>query len=166
MKRSLKKVFALALAAAMFIGMSCLEVFAADVIETVDSNVVMAEAEIYDVIAIPRAVTRATTFTDAVITISYNESYGLHTTVETSTSKTASVIGIKNIRIQEKVWYGWNTVCTSTGLEEYNSSSFGVSVYYSGVIEGKYYRVKATHYADVDGYRELENETSGFLCAF
>lgn len=109
----------------------------------------------------------ATSFTTMEIEISYNQSYGMSITIDTSVSGTASVIGAKDIEIQKKGLFGiWSTVATSSGDEAYNTSGCIVSGYFSGVEEGEYYRVTCVHYADVEGYREVYHESGEFKCIF
>lgn len=104
---------------------------------------------------------RATTFTNAEIIAGFS-SNGMLIEFITSTSKNASTIGVKNIVIQKKEWYGWKTVATAEGGGETDSSLTGYQVLYKGAEKGATYRVTCTHYANVDGYREL-NATSGEL---
>lgn len=42
---------------------------------------------------------------------------GLEMTFTTSCVDIASVIGVKDIKVQQKMWYGWKTVMTSKGAE-------------------------------------------------
>ena len=60
------------------------------------------------------------------------------------------------------MWYGWKTVLTSDGTEFYNCSSFGADLKYPDAIKDRTYRVICTHYADVDGYEEVVNDTGAF----
>lgn len=102
---------------------------------------------------------RSTTFSTASVDFSFRTE-GLHITIDTGTTMTASVIGVKDIKIQKKGLFGiWSTVATSTGGEAYNTSYISVSLTYTGAEVGENYRVKCTHYADVDEYRELDHET-------
>ena len=102
---------------------------------------------------------RATTFDDASVNFSFS-SEGLHIAIDTGTTMTASVIGVKDIKVQHKGLFGiWTTVATSDGAEAYNTSFVSIALTYTGAEVGENYRVVCTHYADVDGYRELEHET-------
>ena len=83
-------------------------------------------------------------------------------TFTTSCAGDAKVIGVKDIKVQQKVWYGWKTVFISDGAESYDSAIFGADLVYPDAIKDKTYRVICTHYADVDGYEEAVNDTGAF----
>jgi len=87
---------------------------------------------------------------------------GLVMTFSTACLGTASVIGVKDIKVQQKMWYGWKTVLTSEGAENYNEDAFAGDLTYSEAVKGKTYRVLCTHYANVDVYEEFENDTGAF----
>lgn len=74
----------------------------------------------------------------------------------------ASVIGVKDIKVQQKVWYGWKTVLTSDGAENLNENVFAYDLLFPDAIKDKTYRVICTHYANVDVYEEFENDTGAF----
>ena len=83
-------------------------------------------------------------------------------TFMTSCAGSAKVIGVKDIKVQQKMWYGWKTVLTSEGAESYDSAVFGADLVYPDAIKDKTYRVICTHYADYDGYEESVNDTGAF----
>ena len=83
-------------------------------------------------------------------------------TFSTACVGTASVIGVKDIKVQQKMWYGWKTVLTSDGAENKNENVFACDLTYSEAVKGKTYRVLCTHYANVDVYEEFENDTGAF----
>ena len=87
---------------------------------------------------------------------------GLEMTFTTSSAKLSSVIGVKDIKVQQKVWYGWKTVFTSEGAESENEDMFGAGLTYPDAVNGKTYRVKCVHYANYDVYEEVENDTGAF----
>ena len=87
---------------------------------------------------------------------------GLEMDFTTSCVDIASVIGVKDIKVQQKMWYGWKTVMTSNGAENQNDAVFCTSLTYPDAVNGKTYRVICTHYADYDGYEEVENNTGAF----
>lgn len=91
---------------------------------------------------------------------------GMYVEFVVNADDTASVIGIKDIKIQKKVWYGWKTVVTSKGAETYNAGIFGCSLLYKDAEYGETYRITCVHYADVDGYNELENEIDSFVFTY
>lgn len=102
-----------------------------------------------------------TTMYDCDITMAFRTE-GLVMTFSTASLGTASVIGVKDIKVQQKMWYGWKTVLTSSGAENQDQSIFACTVTYSEAIKDKTYRVLCTHYANVDVYEEFENDTGAF----
>ena len=87
---------------------------------------------------------------------------GLEMTFSTSSFKESSVIGVKDIKVQQKMWYGWKTVMTSDGAENYNEDIFMGELTYPDAVNGKTYRVTCVHYANYDVYEEVENDTGAF----
>ena len=103
-----------------------------------------------------------TTLFDCEIIMAFKMDEGLCMTFTTSCAGTASVIGVKDIKVQQKMWYGWKTVITSDGAENYNEPIFAAGLKYADAIKDRTYRVICTHYADVDGYEEVVNDTGAF----
>lgn len=103
-----------------------------------------------------------TTLLDCEIIMAFSATEGLVMTFTTSCMDVASVIGVKDIKVQQKMWYGWKTVLTSDGAEDYNHAIFGADLVYPEAIKDKTYRVICTHYADYDGYEEVVNDTGAF----
>lgn len=87
---------------------------------------------------------------------------GLEMDFTTSCVDIASVIGVKDIKVQQKMWYGWKTVMTSSGAENQNDAVFCTSLTYPDAVSGKTYRVTCVHYANYDVYEEVENDTGAF----
>lgn len=168
LKKKLKKILSIALAAVILVSIPCTEAKAAEEIETVADDVVELEAYLKesDDYQVPDYSFYAVTFNTASITMSFGSS-GMVIDFETGMNREASVVGVKDIKIQKKVWYGWTTVATSTGAENYNRHSCIVGVTYSGAEIGETYRVSCVHYGTVNGEsRELANETSGFVFTY
>lgn len=103
-----------------------------------------------------------TTLFDCEIIMGFSMDEGLSMTFTTSSAGAASVIGVKDIKVQQKVWYGWKTVMISDGAERYDSAIFAADLTYADAIKDRTYRVICTHYADVDGYEEVVNDTGAF----
>ena len=103
-----------------------------------------------------------TTMFDCEIIMAFKMDEGLCMSFTTSCIGTASVIGVKDIKVQQKMWYGWKTVLVSDGTESYDCSIFGANLKYPEAIKDRTYRVICTHYADVDGYEEVVNDTGAF----
>lgn len=91
---------------------------------------------------------------------------GMLVDFNTSCSGTASVVGVKDIKIQKKVWYGWSTVATSSGGERENTSNYSGHILYEDAEYGETYRVSCVHYADVNGYEEVDNEIDSFVFTY
>ena len=102
-----------------------------------------------------------TTMTDCEIVLAFT-SNGLEMTFSTTSFKTSSVIGVKDIKVQQKMWYGWKTVMTSDGAANYNKDIFLGDLIYPDAVNGKTYRVTCVHYANHDAYEEVENDTGAF----
>lgn len=110
----------------------------------------------------PYGVQPVTTLFNCQIIMAFRADEGLCMTFTTSSAGPAKVIGVKDIKVQQKVWYGWKTVLVSDGTELYDSSIFAADLTYSDAIKDKTYRVICTHYADYDGYEESVNDTGAF----
>lgn len=104
--------------------------------------------------------TARTTLTNCFILYSCSED-GLEVDISTGAARTASVLGVKDIKVEQKVWYGWKTVLTSDGYEVYNRASSGCSFVYDAEV-GETYRISCVHYGTVDEYTEIENDTGSF----
>lgn len=102
-----------------------------------------------------------TIMTDCEIVLAFTGN-GLEMTFSTSSIRMSSVIGVKDIKVQQKMWYGWKTVFTSDGAENYNQDVFMGGVTYPDAVNGKTYRVTCVHYANYDVYEEVENDTGAF----
>ena len=110
----------------------------------------------------PYGVQPLTTLLNCEIIMAFRADEGLCMTFTTSSVGPAKVIGVKDIKVQQKVWYGWKTVLISDGTESNDRSTFAADLVYPDAIKDKTYRVIATHYADVDGYEEVVNDTGAF----
>ena len=102
-----------------------------------------------------------TTMVDCEITMAFTLN-GLEMTFTTLSVEISSVIGVKDIKVQQKMWYGWKTVLTSDGAENYNEDIFVAGLTYPDAVNGKTYRVLCTHYANYDVYEEVVNDTGAF----
>ena len=102
-----------------------------------------------------------TTMVDCEITMAFTLN-GLEMTFTTLSVEVSSVIGVKDIKVQQKMWYGWKTVMTSSGAENQNQDILVCGVTYPDAVNGKTYRVLCTHYANYDVYEEVVNDTGAF----
>lgn len=169
MKKRFIKFTGLILAILMFVSAPGAQVLAAEYASDVQEGTLTIETaqniDSPNVEVFTNGDLRATTFTDASIIISCS-SEGLLAEFVTSTNKVATTIGVKDIVFQKKVWYGWTTVGTATGSEKTNTSLAGHWARYNEPEIGATYRVTCVHYADVDGYRELSNNTGEFVFTY
>lgn len=85
-------------------------------------------------------------------------SSGMLLNFSTDCVQLAKTIGIKDVVIKQKVWYGWKTVATSVGGYYTNASTYTGSILYTNAIKGENYRITYTHYADADEYTEVNGE--------
>lgn len=80
----------------------------------------------------------------------------------TASNVTASEIGIKDIKVQQKVGIFWNTIAIGDGAYVTDDDSIVASSTCSSVVRGETYRVSCTHYGYLDGvYHSVVNTTDG-----
>jgi len=106
-----------------------------------------------------------TMMTNCIISVGCGEE-GMTIQISTGSVGTASVIGIKDIKVMKKVWYGWKTVAVSDGAEAYDISLVGINLRYANAEFGETYRVTCVHYANVTEYTEAENDTGGIVFTY
>lgn len=84
--------------------------------------------------------------------------------VYTGCNFVATKVGVKDVLVQEKVWYGWKTIATA-GDYGTNAVSYGASAHCTNAEKGKTYRVLCTHYAiDSSGVEHtLANQSEEFV---
>lgn len=161
MKRTKKRKWSVRALAAMLIAILAMPTYSlrvhAEENELSKVDVVVTNKEIGD----KSTVQPLTTMFDCEIIMAFTME-GLEMTFTTLCVDVASVIGVKDIKVQQKMWYGWKTVFTSSGAENQNEDIFATELTYPDAVNGKTYRVICTHYADYDGYEEVENDTGAF----
>lgn len=135
--------------------------------ETGDMEVVEEAPDVLDakVIDMEGSAMPYTSLGQCIISISGHDD-GMYIDITTGASGKASVIGVKDVKIQKKVWYGWSTVGTSEGGEIYDRTMMAVCITYTKAVKGETYRVTCVHYADVDGYLEGTNDTGAFVYTY
>ena len=88
---------------------------------------------------------------------------GLLMSFDTNATQIADEIGVKNVILQEKTWYGgWkdipaNNYCT------YNSDFYAGDIVYTAATKGTTYRIKCTHYAKFGSTELTLDNTSSEL---
>lgn len=160
----IKKITCMALMAIFVVSTPAMDVCAAETNAAAEENVEVlevTEVNLTDESGNPNA---RTLFTDCSISVSV--SGGMLVEFYTKVSGTASVIGVKDIVIQKKVWYGWQTVVTSVGGEKNNGSAYACTLTYTGAENGATYRISCVHYANVSGYAENSNITDAFVFSY
>lgn len=153
------KVVAFLLAVAFLLNVPAQSVCAE---ENFGNQTIIGTAECNNTINYSYSVRPLTTLVDCEIIMAFSATEGLVMSFTTSCMDVASVIGVKDIKVQQKMWYGWKTVFTSEGAEDYNHAIFGADLVYPDAIKDKTYRVICTHYADYNGYEEVVNDTGAF----
>lgn len=107
-----------------------------------------------------------TMLADCMIT-ARGASDGMHIDISTGTVGTASVLGIKDVKIYKKTWYGgWDLVAVCSGSESYNRGSMGINILYENAVKDATYKITCIHYGDVDGYIEGENDSGPFVFTY
>lgn len=162
MKKTIRKTICLLLSIVLMSGSFVINAFAA---EERDSEVLILEANVIMHDVEPAIGTRSTTFTNTMIIISAS-SAGMAVTIDTDMNNTASVVGVKDIKVLLKNGDDWITVAVSDGGEVSGYAGCSVSFTYPDAVKGKTYKISCTHYGNVDGYRELYQETDAFVFTY
>lgn len=90
-------------------------------------------------------------------------SNGVEITFATSSTESASEIGVKNVVLQEKQpGGGWKSIPISNHYARGTDDYFG-GVVYTGAQKGRTYKVSCTHYAIIDGHEYTLNSQTGEL---
>lgn len=87
---------------------------------------------------------------------------GVQVTFITTATNSANEIGVKNVVLQEKTWYGWKDIPVSNYCT-YNSDFYAGSIVYTLATKGTTYRVKCTHYAKFGSTELTLDNTSSEL---
>ena len=87
---------------------------------------------------------------------------GLLMSFVTTATHVADEIGVKNVVLQEKTWYGWKDIPVSNYCK-YNSDFYMGDVIYTLATKGTTYRVKCTHYAKFGSTELTLDNTSSEL---
>lgn len=87
-------------------------------------------------------------------------SEGLEIFIYTGVNDIVPVVGVKDIRVEQKMWYGWKLVAKGTGTEVENTNGCVITLLYEGAVKDESYRVSCVHYADLedDGVEEYTEE--------
>lgn len=92
---------------------------------------------------------------------------GMHIDISTAVVGTASVLGVKDVKIYKKTWYGgWELVAVSSGGEANNCGTMGINILYANAVKDAKYKITCIHYGDVNGYIEGENDSGEVLFTY
>lgn len=163
--RNVKRIISLVLTALFLVSVPTMETQAAELYAVEKEEVEVLKFVPVEKETLDRRPSARTTIFNCIIDI-YCSSDGMLVEVTTDCLGTASVIGVKDIKIQKKVWYGWKTVATSEGGARENGNTYAGSILYTGAEYGETYRVSCVHYADVDGYEEGKNVIDSFVFTY
>lgn len=170
--KKIKKVISLMFSVVFLASAPMLEVSAAEQSTSATEEVEIMKCQVgevpegyFDYLQKARAV-----LSDCMISVGFG-SDGMEIEIFTGTSDRVPVIGIKDIRVEQKVWYGWKLVAVSTGAETTDADGIGVSLLFEGAIKDETYRVTCVHYADlvyddVEEYTEGSSNTGAFVFTY
>lgn len=134
--------------------------------EEPSAEVKVLEAQVLDDIEWSSEISPRTMLINCMINVG-RKSDGMHIDVIVGTAGTASVLGVKDIKIWKKNSRGkWELVATSNGGESYNSSMGGVTIRYADAVVGATYKITCVHYGDVNGMEEYSNDSGEFVYDF
>lgn len=154
-----EKRFVNVLLAALMVSVFSMKAEAAEMIPIADANVKQLNMLIGDYIEGNEKINinaKAMLY-DCLISVNCSSS-GMRVSFMTDCSQLASSVGVKDIEIKQKVWYGWKTVATSSGGSLANTYTFTGTILYTNAIKDEEYRITCTHYADADEYTEVHGE--------
>ena len=134
--------------------------------EEPSNEVEVLETHILDDVEWSSEISPCTMLINCMINVG-RKSDGMHIDVIVGTVGTASVLGVKDIKIWKKNSYGrWDLVAISDGGESYNSASGGVTITYANAVFGATYKITCVHYGDVNGMEEYSNDSGEFVYNF
>lgn len=154
-----KKRFVNLLLATLMVSMFSMKVEAAEGLAIEDSDIKQLNmlSEKYDDGSHQDSVNAKAMLYNCLISVNCSNN-GMRVSFMTDCSQKASTVGVKDIEIKQKVWYGWKTVATSSGGSFTNAYTFTGTILYTNAIMGEEYRITCTHYADADEYTEVHGE--------
>lgn len=89
-------------------------------------------------------------------------SNGVEVSFVTSATQTANEIGVKDVVLQQKTWYGWKDIPISNHSTN-NSDIYIGGVIYTSAEKGATYRAYCTHYAKLGGTESTLYNSTGNL---
>ena len=164
-KRKIGKFVCAVLAMAFLVSLPYAQVSAAQSVEVVSQEVQVLEAVVYELPSDENRPALRTIFYNGIVNVNGSDD-GMLIEVSAEANGVASEIGIKDIKIQRKVWYGWSTVATSSGGVMNNVSSVGCRILYPDAVKGATYRILYTVFGNVDGYAESDGSSGEFVYSY
>lgn len=131
-----------------------------------NSEVEVLEATVVENVDMSSDISTYTMLASCIIGVS-GDSDGMHIDISTGTVGKASVLGVKDVKIYKKTWYGgWDLVAVSSGGESYDRSTMGINILYDHAVKDATYKITCIHYGDVNGYIEGENDSGEFVFTY
>lgn len=172
MKRAVKKmqkilgVLAMATLLAETSGFTSVAAESVGLSEQLGENVEVLEATVVEDFDWSSNINPYTMLTDCIIGVS-GASDGMHIDISTGVVGTASVLGIKDVKIYKKTWYGgWDYVAYSSGGEAKNCGTMGINILYENAVKDATYKITCIHYGNVDGYTEGSHDSGAFVYTY
>lgn len=131
-----------------------------------NAEVEVLEARVIEDIDWSFGISPYTMLADCTIGVS-GASDGMHIDISTGAVGLASVLGVKDVKIYKKTWYGgWDYVAYSSGGESKNCTTILVNILYENAVKDATYKITCIHYGDVNGYTEGSNDSGAFVYTY
>lgn len=169
--KKVQKIFGILVIVALLgetFGFTSMAAEANSVPEQVNEN---AEVEVLEAVVVEdydwsSGISPYTMLADCTIVVS-GASDGMHIDISTGVVGTASILGIKDVKIYKKTWYGgWDYVAYSSGGEAKNCGTMLITILYANAVKDATYKITCVHYGDVDGYTEGSNDSGAFVFTY
>lgn len=171
MKRAGQRILSVLTMTALLLGASGFTSMAAEIdipgnFTEEGGEVEVLEATVVDNEDLSSEISPYTMLSSCMISVG-EESDGMHIGISTGTSGTASVLGVKDIKIWKKNSKGnWDLVAISSGGEATNRAIVSVNIVYANAVKYATYKITCVHYGNVDGYVEGANDSGEFVYDF
>lgn len=134
--------------------------------ESTGGEVEVLEAVLIEDMDLSSEISPYTMLASCIISVG-RESDGMHIEISTGSVGTASVLGVKDVKVWKKIGYNkWELVAVSDGAEASKCTTMGISLVYKGAEQGETYKITCLHYGNVDGYTDFANDSGAFVYNF
>lgn len=134
--------------------------------QDVNTEIEVLEAVVIKDIDLASGISPYTMLADCTIGVT-GDSKGMHIDISTGTVGKASVLGVKDVKIYKKNWYGgWDYVAYSSGGEAKDCGSMGINILYANAVKDATYKITCVHYGNVNGYTEGSNDSGAFVFTY